>query len=51
MFDRLFMPALTFCVLAASIGAFAADLAQSQPRAEAVVQLDPVVVTSPRELP
>jgi len=48
MFERLFMPVLTFCVLAASVGAFAADLAQRQPSADSVVQLERVVVTSPR---
>jgi hypothetical protein len=47
MFERLFMPALTFCVLGASIGAFAADLTRSAPGPE-VQQLERVVVASPR---
>ena len=50
MFDRLLMPALTFTLLAAALGAFAADALQSR-QAVPVVQLERVVITAPRERP
>ena len=49
MFDRILMPALTFGVMIASLGAFAADIALN--RTEPVLQLERVVVTGHRELP
>jgi len=50
MFDRLLMPALTFTLLTAALGAFAADALQSR-QAVPVVQLERVVITAARELP
>ena len=51
MFDRLFMPALTFTLLVAALAAFAADATQSRSPGPAVVRPERVVVTAARELP
>jgi hypothetical protein len=52
MFDRLFMPALTFTLLIAGFAAFADDIARSAPTPPQVVQLERVVVVgAQRELP
>lgn len=51
MFDRLFMPALTFTLLIAGLAAFSAEIVQGAPTQPAVVQLERVVVNVPRELP
>ena len=51
MIDRLFMPALTFTMLAAALAAFATDAVQSQSSVQTVVQLERVVISAPRELP
>jgi hypothetical protein len=50
MFDRLFMPALTFTLLIASLAAFAADLAQSPSPPVQVVRLERVVISAAREI-
>jgi len=51
MLDRLFLPALTFTLLAAALAAFAADMAQGSVTQAPVVQLERVVVIAQRELP
>jgi hypothetical protein len=50
MFDRLFMPALTFTLLAAGFAAFASEIAQGADLQPQIVQLERVVVSAPREL-
>jgi len=50
MFDRLFMPALTFALLSAALAAFAAEIVQSHAPRVHVVQLERVVVSAQREL-
>jgi hypothetical protein len=51
MFDRLFMPALTFTLLIAGFAAFADEIARGYAATLQVVQLERVVVSAPRELP
>jgi len=49
MFDRLFMPALTFTLLIAGFAAFSAEVVQGHPTQTSVAQLERVVVSAPRE--
>jgi hypothetical protein len=51
MFDRLFMPALTFTLLVAGVAAFAGDFVGDPGMQAQVEQLERVVVSAPRELP
>jgi hypothetical protein len=51
MFDRFFMPALTFTLLAAALAAFVADIAQDHQVTPQVVQLERVQISARRELP
>ncbi len=51
MFERLFMPALTLTMLAAALGAFVTEIAQSHLPPQRIVQLDRVVVSAQRPLP
>lgn len=50
MFDRLFMPALTFTLLVAGFAAFASEIVQGAEQQAHIVQLERVVVSAPREL-
>lgn len=50
MFDRLFMPALTFTLLVAAAAAFAGDFAETL-QASQIVKLERVIITAQRELP
>ncbi len=51
MFDRLFMPALTFTLLVAGLATFCAELARGDRTQPQVVHLERVVVSAPRALP
>jgi hypothetical protein len=51
MFDRIFMPVLTFAMLVSALGAFAFDLSRDSAAPTRVVQLERVVVQAQRELP
>jgi hypothetical protein len=50
MFDRFFMPALTFTLLAAALAAFVADIAQGQIVSPQVTQRERVQISARREL-
>jgi hypothetical protein len=51
MFDRLFMPALTFTLLVAGLAAFSSEIVVGVQTPPQIVQLERVVVGAPRELP
>ena len=51
MFDRTFMPALTFTLLVAAFSAFAGEIAQSSATQPKVERLERVVITAQRGLP
>jgi len=51
MFDRLFMPALTFTLLIAASAALASEIVQGADIRPRIVRLERVVVSASRELP
>jgi|APFre7841882630_1041343.scaffolds.fasta_scaffold208899_1 hypothetical protein len=51
MFDRLFLPALTFTVLVAGLAAFSAEIVPGDRAPSQIVQLERIVVRAPRALP